>query len=64
MLGKIFQWLKLPGLIKPFSIYDKDVQQRITVRTSSRYTIIQVGSKEYFFIRETGKYDGWGGLQL
>lgn len=64
LLGRLFQWLRLPGMVRPMSFFDKTTGQRITIKTSPRYTIIQVGGTEHFFIRETGKYDGHGQLEI
>jgi hypothetical protein len=63
LLGRILQWVHMPGLIKPFT-YRNDLGSVISVRTSPRYTILTVEGKEYFFIRETGKFDGIGAMQL
>jgi len=63
LLGKILHWLGVPGLVKPF-MYRDESGSVITVRTSPRYTILTIDGKEYFFIRETGKFDGIGATSL
>ena len=36
----------------------------LSIRTSPRYTILTIDGRELFFERETGRYDGFGGMQL
>lgn len=64
MLGRLMQWLRVPGLIRPFEYEDATTGQRIKIRTSPRYTILIIGGKEFFFHRETGKFDGTGAMSL
>lgn len=59
-IGGLFQLLRLPALVRPFRYYDGEVGQVISIKTSPRYTILSVGNKDFFFIRETGKLDGIG----
>ena len=60
--GLVIEELGLPGLVSR-------VERRqlgghwVGVRTSSRYTIIEVDGFELFFIRETGRFDGCGGMR-
>ena len=54
VFGLLINGLGLPGFVQPFE------EDEISIRTSSRYTILKVGEREFYFIRETGKYDGWG----
>lgn len=64
MIGRFFQWLRLPGLVQPFAYVDAATGQQIKIRTSPRYTVLSVGSKEFFFCRETGAFDGTGAMSL
>lgn len=64
MLGKFLEWFKFPALVRPFRFYDGETGQVIEIKTSPRYTKLIVGNKEFFFIRETGKYDGLGTMSL
>ncbi len=64
MFGKLFEWLKLPALFRPFRYYDGETGQVIEIKTSSCYAKLIVGNKEFFFIRETGKYDGFGKMSV
>lgn len=63
LLGRILQWLGLPGFVKPF-VYRNEAGSVISLRTSPRYTVLTIDGQEYFFIRETGKFDGIGAMQL
>lgn len=64
MLGRILEWFGFPALVKPFRHYDGETGQVIEIKTSPRYTILTVGGKDFYFIRETGKYDGFGAVSL
>ena len=64
MLGHLLQWLHVPGLIKPFEYHDFESDQDIKIKTSPRYTILSIGNKEFFFVRETGELDGAGAMSL
>lgn len=64
ILGKLVQWLGLPGFVRPFRFYDSKTGQAIEIKTSPLYTKIIVGEQEFYFIRETGKYDGFGGMSI
>lgn len=65
MLGRLFEWLRVPGLIRPIDHTDPVTGQRVRVRTSPRYTIITVGdSLELYFNRESGRFDGGGAMSL
>jgi hypothetical protein len=63
VLGRILEWLGLPGLVRPF-LYRDESGGVVSIRTSPRYTILSIDGKEYFFVRETGKFDGIGAMQL
>jgi hypothetical protein len=58
LLARLIDWLQLPALIKPFRIYDKQVGRAVELRTSRHYSILTIGANEYYFVRETGKFDG------
>lgn len=64
ILGKLFEWLGFPALVCPFRYYNGVTGQVIEVITSPFYTKLIVGDKEFFFIRETGKYDGFGAMSV
>ncbi len=60
MLGRIFQALKLPGFVRPFEYVNDETGERVALRTSSRYSVLTIGRREFYFDRETGKWDGTG----
>lgn len=64
MIGKLLQLLRVPGIVRPIDYTDPNSGQRVTVRTSPRYTIITVDSLELYFVRESGKFDGAGAMSL
>ena len=64
MLGRLLQWLRVPGLIKPFEYHDFETDQDIKLRTSPRYTVLSIDDKEFYFYRENGKFDGVGAMSL
>jgi hypothetical protein len=60
MIGAILQALGIPGFVKPFEYVNDETGERVSVTTSSRYTVLTIGRREYYFTRETGKHDGTG----
>ncbi len=62
MIGKLLDWLGVPGFVQPVDYTDPNSGQRITVRTSPRFTIISVDSLELYFARESGSFDGAGAM--
>jgi hypothetical protein len=62
LIGKLFEWLGFPAMVSPFRFYDSDTGQAIEIKTSPFYTKLIVGDKEFFFNRESGKYDGFGAM--
>ena len=62
LLGRVMQWLRVPGFIRPF--WYGESGHVISARTSPRYTILAIDGQEFFFIRETGKFDGVGAMSL
>lgn len=64
MRGRLMQWLRVPGLIKPFEYVDPDTGEKVELRTSPRYAILTIGSKEFYFQRASGKFDGTGAMAL
>ena len=61
-LGKLFQWIGMPAMVSPFRYYNGNTGQMIEIKTSPFYTKLIVGDKEFFFNRESGKYDGFGAM--
>ena len=46
------------GLVSEFSEVHPFNGDTVSIRISKRYTVITVGRRDYFFFRESGKYDG------
>lgn len=44
--------------IQPFSYDDPETGDRVAVSVSPEYTKLAVNSRTYYFIRETGEFDG------
>jgi len=44
--------------ILPFTYYDPETGDKIRVSVSPYYSKMTVNRREYFFIRETGEFDG------
>lgn len=44
----------------PFDYKDLVTGNRIEIKTSPRYSILKVNEREYYFVRETGEFDGTG----
>jgi hypothetical protein len=62
MIGRVLQWLRFPGLLKPFEYRDGETGSVIRLRTSRYYSILTIGDKELYFQRESGKLDGAGAM--
>ena len=48
------------AVIKPMSYDDPETGNRITISVSPFYSKVTVNDREYYFIRETGEFDGTG----
>jgi len=46
------------AVIRPFEREDILTGHKIEVRTNPYYAILSIDSREYYFERETGKFDG------
>lgn len=44
--------------IKPFDYDDPETGDRIAMSVSERYSKLTINAREYYFIRETGEFDG------
>ena len=54
----------MPGFVQPGKYRGFANSPAIEVKTSSRYTILILDGVEYFFLRESGRFDGIGGMSL
>ena len=59
-LGGLLNRMGVPGAIQPFEVHDGVTGQHIKVTVSSRFTVIQVNGRDYYFYRLTGRFDGTG----
>ena len=64
MFGRFLQLFRAPGFVRPFDYEDPMTGEHVKVKTSPRYTILTVGCREYFFLRESGKFDGTGAMSV
>ena len=46
------------AIIKPFTYDDSVTGNRIEISVSPFYSRLKVNDREYYFIRETGEFDG------
>lgn len=46
------------AVILPFEFQDRITGQKVKVRVSPYYSILSIDQRDYFFIRETGAFDG------
>ena len=46
--------------IKPFVHHDNATGQTISLKESPFYTTLSIDGRDYYFIRETGEFDGTG----
>lgn len=65
MTGRLLHWLRFPGLVRAIEYRDPETGEVVlSVKTSPRYTTILVGGREFYFLRESGKFDGVGAMSL
>ncbi len=48
------------AMIKPFSYHDPETGNDIVLSVSPFYSKLVVNGQEYYFVRETGEFDGTG----
>jgi hypothetical protein len=44
--------------VRPFRYDDPETGQTVALTLSPRYAVLSVGPRSYYFIRETGEFDG------
>ena len=64
MLGHLIHAIGIPGFIQAGEYTSRFSGQQLHVRTSPRYTIVTAAGVEFFFLRESGRFDGTGGMSL
>ena len=46
------------AVIKPFEYKDEETGDRVCISISPYYSKLTINNKDYFFVRETGVFDG------
>ena len=46
------------ALIQPFTYDDPETGDRVSISISPYYSKLTINRREYFFVRETGEFDG------
>jgi hypothetical protein len=46
------------AVIKPFDYDDPETGDKVAISVSERYSKLTINDREYYFIRETGEFDG------
>jgi hypothetical protein len=59
-LGRVAEWMGLPGVIQNSNIRDRLTGQNIRVRVGQLFTVLSVNGRDYFFSRFTGRFNGTG----
>ena len=59
-LGRILNWLGVPGTIQDLKITDELTGQHIEIRVGLLFTRVSVNGRDYFFRRLSGRFDGTG----
>jgi hypothetical protein len=54
----LYQEFGCTAVIRPFSHKDGVTGQTVSVTISPQYSILRVGNREYYFMRESGAFDG------
>lgn len=54
----LWRTFDLLATVRPFRYDDPETGQTVGLNLSEQYAILTVGSRSYYFIRETGEFDG------
>ena len=54
----LYQEFGCTAVIRPFTHTDEVSGQTVSVTISPQYSILRVGNREYYFLRENGAFDG------
>lgn len=58
--NRLLTLINAPGFVAPIDFADKVTGDYIHIRVTSRFTVITVNHRDYWFRRLTGKFDGTG----
>lgn len=61
-LGWVLEKLHSPAKIKEFEYVDATTNKTVYLSTGTRYSVLHVDDKQFFFSRLTGRFDGTGTL--
>ena len=56
--GSALEILHVPAKIKEFEHVDASTNETASLSTGTRYSVLHVGDKRFFFERTTGRFDG------
>jgi hypothetical protein len=59
-VGRLANWLRIPGAIQPTEIHDKATGQNITVAVGALFVRLTVNQRDFYFDRVSGRFDGTG----
>ena len=54
----LWETFDLLATVRPFRYDDPDTGQTVALSISPQYAALTVGPRTYYFIRETGEFDG------
>ena len=57
-IGWCLEKIKAPARVGTFEFVDPNTDQTIYLYTSSRYSVLCVGERRFYFDRISGKFDG------
>lgn len=64
-IGRILEACGSPARIREFEYIDQETNETVYLSTGTRYSVLHVGDKQFFFERLSGRFDGTGtSLQL
>lgn len=58
--GWSLERLKAPALLREFEFVDPRTNETVYLSTGARYSVLNIGDKQFFFDRVTGRFDGTG----
>ncbi len=54
----LWETFDVRATIRPFRYDDPEIGQTVALTLSPQYAVLEVGPRSYYFIRETGAFDG------
>ncbi len=65
MFGRLLALFQLPGFVRATEYKDPETGEVVLkIRTSPRYTIIETPAREFYFLRDSSRFDGVGAMSL